>query len=364
METIILWVDAEQPDEVLIVRAAQAIRAGQPVAFPTETVYGLGADATNPVAVGRIFAAKDRPANDPLIVHIAAPEQITVVTGRDWDDLPAAARALAGAFWPGPLTLVLPKGPVIPANVTAGLNTVAVRLPAHPVARALITAAGVPLAAPSANRFGTTSPTAAHFVLEDLQGRIPLILDAGPCPVGIESTIVDVTVTPPRILRFGGVPAEQIEAVVRGPVERQERQHAAANHAAPAPGMLSSHYAPRAALLLFDGADPARLWAHIREIVAERAATGTHVGVLAPSEYAPGVRDAGALVVDLGPLGDDTTAARRLFAGLRGLDDAGAEIIIAAFAPGDGLGPALRDRLWRAAGGQVITVGGADGASS
>ena len=191
---------------VAIAEAAALIRAGELVAFPTETVYGLGADALNAQAVAKIFAAKQRPANDPLIVHIAVTDQLAQLSPA----VPALAQALIAAFWPGPLTLVLPRRADLPAILSAGLPTVAVRMPSHPVAQALIEAAGTPIAAPSANLFSHTSPTTAQHVWEDLNGQIPLILDGGPTPVGVESSVLDLSGSHPRLLRPGAVSVEAI----------------------------------------------------------------------------------------------------------------------------------------------------------
>ena len=210
MRTVMIAMDPAQPDATLLAHLGTRLRVGELVAFPTETVYGLGADATNARAVRTIFAAKGRPATDPLIVHIAEAEAVSQVTGHDLADLSPLVRLLADRFWPGPLTLILPRGPRIPDEVTAGLATVGVRVPEHSLARALIAAARVPIAAPSANRFGHTSPTTAQHVLADLARRIPWILDGGPCPIGVESTILDVTQPQPVLLRPGGVPIEAI----------------------------------------------------------------------------------------------------------------------------------------------------------
>src|SRR5437763_8542920 len=229
-------------DSAAIASAADVLRSGGLVAFPTETVYGLGANALDADAVGRIFAAKGRPAANPIIVHVADAAGVGAVVA-DWPD--AAAR-LAERFWPGPLTLVLPKRDAVPDVVTAGGPTVAVRVPAHPVAHALLRAAGVPVAAPSANRSSELSPTTAGHVLHGLGGRIDLILDAGPCPGGIESTVLDVTNDPPRLLRPGLVTPAQIEAVI-GPIQRFGEP---AGSVLRSPGLLAKHYAPRAPLEL------------------------------------------------------------------------------------------------------------------
>lgn len=352
----IVPVDPAAPDPAVLARLGAALRAGALVAFPTETVYGLGADATNPAAVAGIFAAKGRPSSDPLIVHLADLAQLPAVTGRTLAELPPAVARLAAACWPGPLTLILPRGPAIPASVAAGLATVGVRLPAHPVARALIQASGVPVAAPSANRFGHTSPTTAQHVFADLGERIPWIIDGGPSLVGVESTILDVTQSPPRVLRPGGISVEALGAALGEPVAFQERA-AVADDAAQAPGMLLSHYAPRARLLVFDGDDVAATWARAIAEAHELAAQGQRVGALAPDDLAADFAAAGAVAVArLGALTDPAAVARHLFAALRQLDDAGVDSIVTGSFARAGLGLAVRDRLWRAAGGVVIPV--------
>jgi len=349
----IITVDPRYPDPTIIAEMGTAIRAGELVAFPTETVYGLGADATNALAVAQIFTVKGRPSTDPLIVHIADIAQLSQVTGYGLEELPTEVTILANHFWPGPLTLVLPRGPQIPDGVTAGLATVGVRLPEHAVAQALIAAAGVPIAAPSANRFGHTSPTTAAHVFADLGDRIPWILDGGPCQVGIESTILDMTVTPPRLLRPGGVPREEIEMMLGHRVRYQERTVVAV---AQSPGMLLSHYAPQAHLLIFEGADIPATWERAVAEVAIRAARGKRMGALTLDVFAERFRRAGAIAFALlGAEEDPATVAHHLFAGLRMLDDAGVEVIVCGAFAHAGLGLAVRDRLWRAAGGVVIS---------
>lgn len=356
-QTDIIPVDAAAPDSATLTRLGAALRAGELVAFPTETVYGLGADATNAAAVAKIFVAKARPTTDPLIVHIASLDDLPMVTGRADAVLPPLAQVLATQFWPGPLTLILPRGERIPLAVTAGQATMGVRLPAHPVARALIAAAGVPVAAPSANRFGHVSPTTAQHVMADLDGRIPWILDAGPCAIGVESTILDVTQPIPLLLRPGGTPVEAIEAAIGMSVQRREKQAVADSAAAPAPGMLLSHYAPRARLVVYEGDNPVAVWQHVISAIRAAVVQGQRVGALVPTEMLAPAQDAGASVgIDLGAQDDAATAAQRLFAGLRALDDAGVDLIISGAPSADGLGLALRDRLWRAAGGAVIAV--------
>ena len=244
MKTRVLAVDPQQPDPAVIEEAAAALKAGKLVAFPTETVYGLGANALDEAAVKRIFAAKERPSTDPLIVHIAHVGQVTQCATA----FPANARKLALSFWAGPLTLILPKKPSISDLVTAGLPNVALRAPSHRVARALMEMSGIPIAAPSANRFSRPSPTTAAHVKGDLDGRIDLILDGGPTDIGLESTIVDFTVDPPVVRRPGGITYEQVHSLVpevvlaTGEADESEPQVA--------PGQLMRHYAPRAELTL------------------------------------------------------------------------------------------------------------------
>ncbi len=338
-------VDAHHPDPRPIAEAAAVIRAGGLVAFPTETVYGLGADGLNPAAVARIFEAKERPPTDPLILHIAEPEALSQLV----QEVPLVALELARRFWPGPLTLVLPKQLVVPDLVTAGLPTVAVRVPAHPVALALIRAAKTPIAAPSANRFGHTSPTTAQHVLDDLGDRIDLILDAGPTPVGVESTVLDLTGPVPTILRPGGLPREAIEAVV-GPVAIRV---IVPEGPMPSPGMLARHYAPRAEMVFLQG-PPEWARAVLRELALRHAAEGHRVGALIAEEDREALAGLAVETVVLGPEDDLERIARRLYDGLRELDSRGLSLILARDFGEKGLGLAIRDRLTRAAGGRVV----------
>ncbi len=344
--TRVVAIDPVAPDAAIIAEAAALIRAGRLVAFPTETVYGLGANATDEAAVLRIFAAKERARDDPLIVHLAEAADLASISGR----LCGSGAALAAAFWPGPLTLVVSRGAGIPATVSAGLDTVAVRVPAHPVARALIRAAGVPIAAPSANRFMRTSATTAAHVFEDLDGRIDLILDGGPAAAGLESTVVVATDSEVRILRQGAITAEEIERVL-GFVPLAGPGRAGIQ---PSPGMMAKHYAPRTPLVLIN--DPAA--AALARAVGELRGDGRHVGVLASSDDLAAL---GALPnvtpFDLGPADNRAVQASRLFAGLRALDAAGVDVILARTLPDEGLGRAINDRLRRAA----TTIVGAAG---
>ncbi len=342
----IVRIDPQNPSPPTIARAAEIIRAGGLVAFPTETVYGLGADGLNPVAVARIFEAKERPSEDPLILHIADTDALPSLVR----ELPPLALELGRRFWPGPLTLVLPKKPVVPDIVTAGLPTVAVRMPAHPVALALIRAAGTPIAAPSANRFGRTSPTTAQHVWEDLGDRIDLILDAGPTSIGVESTVLDLTRPVPTILRPGGLSREALESVL-GPVAVLARME---RGPMPAPGLFPKHYAPRAELILLMGSPPG-LHRSLREISHHYTAEGHCVGLLIAEEDRSAVADLPVEVVAVGPEDDLETVARNLYQALRTLDERDVSVIIARDFGSQGLGLAIRDRLMRAAGGRVIS---------
>ncbi len=325
-----------QADDASIRRAAALLRAGELVAFPTETVYGLGADALNGEAAARIFAAKGRPADNPLIAHIAGESGLAgLIAGEPC----ACARKLMRAFWPGPMTLIFPKSPRVPREVTAGLDTVAVRMPSHPVARALIRAAQTPIAAPSANRSGRPSPTTAAHVLEDMEGRIPLILDGGPCEVGLESTVVDVTGARPRILRPGGVTLEMLEGVV-GDVDVDEGvlHQLQAGSQARSPGMKYKHYAPKGEVTIVTGPRAAQEIARLYDAADGRAA------ILAFSQADYGARRVYRL----------KNAPGELFAALRQLDEDGMETIYAEDVPTAGVGLAVMNRLMRAAAFRVV----------
>lgn len=324
-----------EPDDVK--RAAELLRAGGTVAFPTETVYGLGANATDAAAVARIFAAKRRPAWDPLIVHVASAEQVgdvAVVTG--W--LAEKVHALAKAFWPGPLTLLLPRGGRVPEAVTAGRPLVGVRVPAHPVALELLRQAGVPVAAPSANVFGHTSPTRAEHVLADLDGQIDAVLNGGATDVGVESTVFDPAAM--MIYRPGAVTAEGIQRVLgERPQMYVAPERVAEMAALPSPGVGIRHYAPRARVVLVGGTEQA---------VAEglRRADGSRVGVMLPEGWR--VPEAAARFA-WGRWDDAASLAAGLFAGLRTLDAEGVDVIVCPMPEDEGIGRAVRDRLLKAA---------------
>ncbi len=340
----VIRVDARDPAADAIQQAAETIRGGGLVAFPTETVYGLGADAWSESAVQRIFAAKGRPANDPLIVHIADLDQLPQVAR----EIPGTARKLCRRFWPGPLTLILPKQAAIPAVLTAGLDTVAVRLPAHPVALSLLRAAAVPIAAPSANRFARPSPTTAQHVLDDLADAVDLVLDAGSASIGLESTIVSLIDDEATVLRPGGVPLEALRQVVPG--LRLGARYLGEAEVAPAPGSLLRHYSPRARVILFQGEADAAVYAAMRAEIARH----DRVGVLAADAELEAFRGLDIEVARLGATQEE--AAARLFAALRSLDERGVDVILARSPAAEGLGLALRDRLLRAAVGHVVRV--------
>jgi L-threonylcarbamoyladenylate synthase len=322
-------------DEASIERAAGVVRAGGLVAFPTETVYGLGGNALDGTAVEKIFAAKERPAWDPVIVHVSSREMLESVVAT----LPARFDDLFSAFMPGPLTLVIRKSATVPDVVTAGRKTVAVRFPAHPVAQRLIAASNLPIAAPSANRFGCVSPTTAEHVLADLDGRIEAVLDGGQCDIGVESTVLDLTATKTRILRHGAVTREQLQRVL-GEVDVPDPRTLSRPQAGLlSPGMIPRHYAPRTKLLLSDGCESALAGAVEKRLKQK-------VGALVPT----GWNISAAAKFDWGRWGDWGTLASRLYAGLRWLDKQVADIIIAPLPAEDGLGGAIRDRLLKASG--------------
>lgn len=316
-------------DAAGIERAAEIIRAGGLVAFPTETVYGLGANALSALAVAKIFQAKSRPYFDPIIVHVADPAEAE----RFWAKVPDLARKLIEKFWPGPLTLVLPKREMIPDIVTAGLPTVAVRMPSHPVALALIRAAGVPIAAPSANRFGKLSPTHHEAVLEQLGQAIDAVIAGGPTPVGIESTVISLAEDPPRVLRPGGTPIEALrEFIPNLRVEPPQGPSAS-------PGTLPRHYRPSTPLFLLEPGQPE----------GGEPFDRSRCGFLAFQRAWEGF----AQVEILSERGDLVEAAARFFALLRKLDGAGLSAIVAEPVPEKGLGLAIMDRLRRASSGRA-----------
>lgn len=352
MKTLRLTVDPSHPENssAALDEAAALLRQGRLVALPTETVYGLGANALDAEAVSHIFLAKKRPSWDPLIVHIA---DLAMLDGLVTEISPAA-RKLMEAFWPGPLTLLLPRTTAIPDVVTAGRSLMGVRMPSHPVALELIRRAGVPLAAPSANLFSHTSPTSAEHVLADLDGRIDAILDAGAAEHGVESTVLDPSTTPLRIYRPGAVTAAQIEAVA-GPVEFYKEPEklvdatgdenlVKSRDALPSPGVGLRHYAPKARLILVEGSAeelPQKLALIAQEYASEK------IGLLKPTDLASGFQPAASF--PWGRWSAPREMARVLYAGLRSLDEAGCTVILAPLPGPEGIGAAIRDRMRKAA---------------
>jgi L-threonylcarbamoyladenylate synthase len=350
MHTRILSIDPLHPDPAVLQQAAEYLRAGRLVAFPTETVYGLGADALSAQAAARIFEAKGRPASDPLIVHLADLHALELVTTARSKMI----TALAERFWPGPLTLVLPKHPRVPPEITAGGATVAVRVPAHPVALGLIRSAGLPVAAPSANRFMRPSPTTARHVLDDLDGRIDLLLDGGATPIGVESTVLDLTSAVPTILRPGGVPFEALRELLPDVlVAPRYLADTLPQAALPAPGQLLRHYAPEAAMTLFLG-DSAAVLQRIHTEAQRHLEAGQRVGVLIAEEDRPSFADLAVRIATPGPAHDPQQVAAGLFEALRSFDSANLDLILARGFSLQGLGLAVQDRLIRAAEGRVV----------
>lgn len=335
--TDVVHVDSHLPDSIAIARAAALIRSGEPVAFPTETVYGLGAAALDSAAVQRIFEAKGRPANNPIIVHVADASAARTLAA-DW---PPIADALIERFWPGPLTLVFNKSAIVPDIVTAGGPTVAIRCPAHPVARALLVAAGIPIAAPSANHSTRVSPTTAAHVLAALDGRIALILDGGPCARGIESTVLSLATDPPMLLRPGPVSAHELESVL-GTIAIAP--HAGdSTSALPSPGRMERHYAPRAAAEII----PADQFAACSATIRSHAGPAARIGRIQLGDL-PVARNASAdpMIVIL-PV-DAAGYSAGLYAALHRLDDLGATHILIDAVPDNHDWMAVRDRLRRA----------------
>lgn len=348
MNTSLVTIDPIQPDQAVIDQAARVIRDGGLVAFPTETVYGLGANGLDDAATRRIFAAKGRPVDNPLILHIAEPEAIRPLVGQ----VPANAMALIRAFWPGPLTVVLERSPIVPDAVTGGLDTVAIRLPRSVIARRLIQAAGVPVAAPSANASGRPSPTTAQAVWQDLAGRVELILDGGPCEVGLESTVVDCTTPVPTLLRPGGITREMLLAVL-GELELDRNLSDQAS-APRSPGMKYTHYAPAAPMLLIDALPPADTSGLLLREVHAALAAGKRVGAVTSAETAR-LLPAAVQTAVYGPRDDQAQIAGRIYTCLRQFDHSPVDVIIGEAVAETGIGLAIMNRLRKAAGYQIIS---------
>lgn len=341
---------AETDREDLFAHAGNILKDGGLVAFPTETVYGLGGDACNPQAAEKIYLAKGRPSDNPLIVHIADIESVYELA----TEVPEQARALMEAFWPGPLTIILEKSSKVPDTTTGGLNTVAIRMPSHPAALKLIKDSGVYIAAPSANLSGRPSPTTAEHVIEDMDGRIDMIIDGGPVGIGIESTIVDMTGEIPTILRPGFISGNMIREIV-GQVQMDPALESADISVKPkAPGMKYTHYAPKGELTIVEG-DPVQVAETIRKLTAEKEAEGYTTAVICDTDNMKNYDSAN--VFDAGSKKNDITVASALYRILRECDAIGADYIYSeSFRDGD-MGYAIMNRLMKAAGHRVIVVG-------
>lgn len=355
MKTVISRItQQEESNRKIYKKAARVLKNGGLVAFPTETVYGLGADALDEKASARIYEAKGRPSDNPLIVHIARVEDLEALCS----EIPPLAVKLADAFWPGPMTMVLRKKAIVPGTITGGLDTVAVRMPVHPVARRLIETSGVYVAAPSANTSGRPSPTTAAHVAQDMDGRIDMIIDGGSVEIGIESTIVDVTGKVPVILRPGFITKEMIEAVAgRTELDRAVTQDAPVTAVPRAPGMKYKHYAPKGELTIVEceGADgEGRVIQEINRLTGEMSARGFVTGVLA-TDATKGYYNAD-VVVSAGDRSQEISISSHLFGCLREFDDRGVDYIYSESFSRENVGMAIMNRLMKAAGGKIIRI--------
>ncbi|MDR3288790.1 MAG: threonylcarbamoyl-AMP synthase [Peptococcaceae bacterium] len=348
METKRVYVNPLDPDEALLEEAARLLNQGEIVAFPTETVYGLGAKAFDRQACAKIYAVKGRPQDNPLILHVASIEMARDLA-RDW---PETAERCAQKFWPGPLTLVVAKKPGIPDEVTGGLPSVGIRLPSHPVAKALIAKAGFPIAAPSANLSGKPSPTSGYHVWRDLRGKILLILDAGICAVGLESTVLDLSTAQPTILRPGGVSREQLEAVL-GPVALDQPNH---RQPPKAPGMKYRHYAPRGEMTVMIGSRD-NILKGMREEIRKARRRMKKIGILCTLESVSQLHhELPDLLYVMGSEKRPAEVAANVFEGLRLCDERQIDVILAEGVDEGGIGLAVMNRLTKAAGHKILKV--------
>jgi len=346
LKTQKISISKSSPDMNILNAAAKLINDGQLVAFPTETVYGLGADAFNANAVQTIFSVKQRPSTDPLIVHIDSINALSTVA----INIPELALALANRFWPGPLTLILEKHLNLPHAVTAGGKSVAVRMPDHQIALMLIESSGCPIAAPSANRFSRPSPTQADHVWNDLHGKISMILDSGPTDIGLESTVLDLTKSPPCILRPGGISLDQLKNIVPD-VQIRNSYLTENNQKQISPGQLFKHYSPDAQLFVFRGASPENvifaMYTHMEKLLNNKQSVGVML-VEENIDFFQKLYQKGGLIENLGSIHYLDRVAKNLFACMRNLDSAMVDIILMAMPPDNGLGLAINDRLIRA----------------
>ena len=353
MKTKVLKIkDKPRPEDGELLEAAEMLRSGGLVAFPTETVYGLGANALDEAAAKKIYAAKGRPSDNPLIAHISSMEELPALVR----EIPEAGRKLAEKYWPGPLTMIFPKKDVVPYGTTGGLDTVAVRMPSDPVANRLIKLAGIPVAAPSANTSGRPSPTRAEHVIEDMDGKIEMILDGGQVGIGVESTIVDVSGPVPTLLRPGAVTLEmlretlgqvEVDPAILGPVKGDVKPKA--------PGMKYRHYAPKADMVLVEGAME-DVVDYINREAAKAMGAGKRVGIICTRESRD-LYPQGLLEV-IGSRSQEETVAHNLFAVLRDFDDRQVDCIFSESFSEDQLGQAIMNRLCKAAGYHIVKCGG------
>ena len=348
MQTVIKKVDQNCINESIINEAGALLKAGALVAFPTETVYGLGANALDAEASAKIYAAKGRPSDNPLIIHIADMKSLALIT----EEIPEAAVKLADKFWPGPLTMVLKKSKVVPHGTTGGLDTVAVRMPSHPVALELIRAGGGYVAAPSANTSGRPSPTLARHVADDMNGIIPMILDGGAVGIGIESTIVDLTEGVPTILRPGFITKEMLEEVV-GEVKIDKGLSADAKVPPKAPGMKYRHYAPKAELIVIEGVSESVV-AKINALTKENMEKGICTGIIGTEETI--FRYPMGIVKSMGTRSDELSISSHLYGILREFDESDVKIIYSESFEEGAMGSAIMNRLLKAAGHKIIHV--------
>ena len=348
MQTIIKIVDKNCIDEKIMEEAGELLKSGALVAFPTETVYGLGANALDEKAAAKIYAAKGRPSDNPLIIHIADMESLGLIT----EEVPKAAYLLAEKFWPGPLTMVMKKSEVVPYGTTGGLGTVAVRMPSHPIALEMIRHGGGYIAAPSANTSGRPSPTLAGHVADDMDGIIPMILDGGAVGIGIESTIVDLTEEVPTILRPGFITKEMLEEVV-GEVQIDKGLSADAKTPPKAPGMKYRHYAPKAELIIVEGAQAAVV-SKINELTADNEKKGIVTGVIGTEETVSNYK--AKIVKSMGTRNDELSISSHLYSILREFDESDAQVIYSESFEEGAMGSAIMNRLLKAAGHKMIHV--------
>ncbi|NLL70874.1 MAG: threonylcarbamoyl-AMP synthase [Epulopiscium sp.] len=353
METIITKIDRKKPDMEVIQQAGKILASGGIVAFPTETVYGLGANALDPKAVEKIFKAKGRPSDNPLIVHISSQEALSALVS----EIPPVAIPLMKHFWPGPLTLIFPKSSIIPKEITGGLSTVGIRYPVHPIAQKVIQAAQVPIAAPSANLSGKPSPTKAEHVIHDLKGKVDMIIDGGCSAIGLESTVLDITGEIPMILRPGGITQDMIEAVV-GPIlldpALESRREVSQATVPKAPGMKYKHYAPKAQVEVIVG-EVLAVTQRIQQLIKEDK-SHRKIGVMATDQTQSQYEGENVFVLSVGDRKQPETIASHLFDVLRQFDEEDIDVIYAEGVPEVQVGMAIMNRLVKAAGYNILYV--------